>query len=976
MEGHRTRFQWFVGALVVLGVALGGVLPALAQTDVTTGRISGVVKDADGGVLPGVAIEARNNATGLTARAVTDTRGFYVILNLPTGTYTVTASLQGFATATRSDVRLVLGSAPTVDFTMQLAAGEESITVTAEIPLVEVTRPAAGTTILTEQLASLPVSNRDFEALVYLTPESRKESERGYISLSGQRGINTNVTVDGVDNMNGFFGGVTADAEGRAPLSISIESIKEFTVITNGASAEFGRSAGGFVNIITKSGTNEFHGSAFWYTRPQSMVADPPAPLKLNDQEKDQYGFSLGGRLIRDRLFFFTSYDQQAQDETINIDAKVLDADIFAKYPVLASPPRYVQTTDGRVVFGRLDYLPSSAHRFMARVNYADYEGENGTSGSPTRTASYNGVEMMYTRSYVANYSATIGANMLNDLNLQYVIEDTPRKDKGLSLPDVQVRNWGNYGEVSFLPIDSTNHRKTITDSFTWMLGEHVAKGGFEYNDSDVDQVFKGNWRGVYIFNSKADLLAGKWVEYRQFIPLGGKSVDEAGRSNFAQKELAFFVQDQWYATPQLTATVGLRWERLDNPDFGVLNPDDMNADGSFNKTRHIPDMNNQWSPRFGITWAPLPKTAVRFTAGRFWSRTPGLLWAQANTSNGYNATQLVLTAGANGPTSPIAPPWGAGWTPEGGFAFINPAVVTTIPKPGVFTVDPNFENPYTDRFTLQFERELFANTAITLGAVYAKSEQLERLTDFNLQYDCASGPPSKTCEPKLAPNGLPLYSTTRPYAYYSRITMYTSDASSEYKALTAVLQRRFAQRFSGLLSVTWSKDQDNDSNERNYAGLQAEDKNDIDRNWGYSNRDQRWKIAANGTWNTPWWGVVFSGSAYYNTGQPYNITAGSDLNKDGDSSTDRPTVNGKHFPRNSGRQPDSWGLNLRLQKPFHLGPGQLSAIVECFNCTNEETYRVTSTVWGTGETPRADFGTKSYVGTPRTFQLALRYDF
>lgn len=976
MEKRHKVLNWIMRAVAAVAVAATLAAPALAQTDVTTGRISGVVVDADGGVLPGVAIEVRNNETGFTRRAVTDARGWYVVLNLPTGTYTVTASLAGFATATRSDVRLVLGSAPTVDFTMQLAAGQESITVTAEIPLVEVTRTSVGTTILTEQLASLPVNNRDFETLVYLTPESRKESERGYISLSGQRGINTNVTIDGVDNMNGFFGGVTGDAEGRAPLSLSIESIKEFSVITNGASAEFGRSAGGFVNVITKSGTNEFHGSAFWYNQPQSLVADPPAPLKLNDQSKDQYGFSLGGRFIPDKLFFFTSYDQQAQDETVNIDAKLIDADIFAKYPALATPPTYVRTNDGRVLFGRLDYFLSNTNRVMARANYADYEGINGTWGSPTRAESYNGIEMLYTRSYVASHSATIGSNMLNDLNLQYVIEDTPRKDKGLNLPDIQVRNWGNYGEVAFLPIDSTNHRKTLADTFTWMLGEHVAKGGIEYNESDVDQVFKGNWRGVYLFNSKADLLAGKWYEYRQFIPLGGKTVDEAGNSNFAQKELAFFAQDQWYLRPDLTVTFGLRWERLDNPDFGILNPDDMNANGSFNKTRHIPDMDNQWSPRVGVTWAPAANTAVRFSAGRFWSRTPGLLWAQANTSNGYNATQLVLTAGSNGPTSPIAPPWGSTWTPEGGFAYINPAVVTSIPKPGVFTVDPNFENPYTDRYTLQFERELFANTALTLGAVYAKSEQLERLTDFNLQYDCVEGPPSKTCVPKTAPNGLPLYSTTRPYAYYSRITMYTSDARSEYKALTAVLQRRFVERFSGLLSVTWSKDQDNDSNERNYSGLQAEDKNDIERNWGYSNRDQRWKIAANGTWNTPWWGFVVSGSAYYNTGQPYNITAGSDLNKDGDSGTDRPTVGGVHFARNSGRQPDYWGLNLRLQKPFRLGPGQLSAVVECFNCTDEQDYRVTSTVWGTGETPRSDFGKKSYVGTPRTFQLALRYDF
>lgn len=971
MNGRRC----FLVLLLAVAVVAGAV-PATAQTDVTTARISGTVRDTGGEALPGVTVEAVNQATALTLRAVTDIRGFYNLINLPTGTYSITVSLAGFQPVEQPAVRLVLGSAPTVDFTLQQGTFTESVVVTSEVPLVEVTNTTIGTTILTEQLASMPLNGRNFTDLVLLTPESRRETQRGYIALSGQRGVNTNLTVDGVDFNNAFFGGVTGDAEGRAPLNMSQESVKEFSVITNGASAEFGRSGGGFVNVITKSGSNELHGSAFYYYQPQDLISDLPGGVSPADQEKKQYGASLGGPIVKDELFFFVSYDEQEQSLTVPIDSRVLDADIFAKYPILASGPDYVQTRDGRVLFGRLDYQLGNGHRIMGRANYSDYNGDNGTSGSPTRTDSYNGLEQVFTRSYVASYSGIFADNLINDLNAQYVIEDTPRGDKGLSLPEVQLTSpSARYGEVSFLPITSTNTRKSIGDTLSYMLGDHVLKAGFEYNDTDIDQIFKGNWRGVYVFSNKADLLAGRWNEYRQFVGLGGLTVDEAGRSVFAQKETAFFVQDQWYFGPTLTFSAGLRWEGLDNPNFGILNPDDQNPDGSFKLTRKIPDANDQWSPRLGLTWAPLHNTVFRASAGRYWSRTPSLLFAQTYASNGYKATQYNIRAGSGGPTDPLAPPWGDAWTPQGGFNFINNSP-SSIAKPGVFTFDPDYTNAHTDRFTLEAERELWPNTALSFTATFAESYDLEYLTDSNLQYQCAAGGVGRDCEPALGANGMPKYSSTRPFSYYDRINTYASGASSRYWGLTAVLQRRFVERFSGLLAVTWSEDRDNDSNERNFSGFFLEDKNDLTNNWGWSDRDQRWKVSASGTWNTPWWGFVVSGLVRYNTGQPYTAFANSDLNGDGDRGTDRPTVEGSHFRRGSFRQPDYWGLDLRLAKEFDLGPGQMSVIAECFNCTDREQYTVTSTTWGTGAEPLASFGAESYTGTPRTIQLALRYDF
>ncbi|MDQ2977778.1 MAG: carboxypeptidase regulatory-like domain-containing protein, partial [Acidobacteriota bacterium] len=289
------RWRAFFGLAFAAAVALASA--AFAQTDVTTSRISGNVHDANGSALPGVSVEAKNQDTGYTGAGTSKVDGFFQIVNLPIGRYTVTAALSGFRTATRADLRLDLGSAPTVDFRLQLDGVQETVIVTSETPTVEVTNTTVSTTIQTEQLKNLPVSGRDFKNLVLLTPETRFDSERGNIAISGERGINTNVTVDGVDYNNAFFGGTVGGAEGRAPLSLSQESIKEFTVITNGASVEFGRSGGGFVNVITKSGTNRLHGSAFGYWQPKTLTAkfaDGRAPA---NQDKKQYGASLGGPL-------------------------------------------------------------------------------------------------------------------------------------------------------------------------------------------------------------------------------------------------------------------------------------------------------------------------------------------------------------------------------------------------------------------------------------------------------------------------------------------------------------------------------------------------------------------------------------------------------------------------------------------------------------------------------------------------------
>lgn len=983
-------------AVCCFALALSGV--ALAQTDVTTVRINGTVRDADGGPLPGATVEAKNQGTGLVKTATSRADGGFTILDLPTGRYTVTATLSGFKTAVREDIRIDLGMSPSIEFRLQLTTVQEAVTVTSTVPVVEVTNTATSTTIQTEQLKNLPISGRDFKNLVLLTPESRIESERGTLSISGERGINTNVTVDGVDFNNPFFGGTVGGAEGRAPIALSEESIKEFTVITNGASVEFGRSGGGFVNVITKSGTNDIHGSGFFYWQPKTLTAKFANGKDPADQDKKQYGASLGGPLMRDKLFFFGSYDKQDQNVTIPIAPTVLNPAIFAKYPILASPDNYVQTRNGWAAFGRMDYQASSAHRFMGRINYSKYNGDNGTNSSPNDTLQHNGVEGMKSIQFVGTYSAQFSSSALNDVNFNYNKEDTPRADKGLNLPEIRL-GTARYGEVSFLPINSIVKRYEVADTFTYLVQNHVMKVGGDYNDTSVSQTFKGNWRGIFFFNNLPDLLAGKYFQYAQFGGLGGLTADQAGTVDFGQKEYAGFLQDQWFVNPRLTVTLGVRYEYLDNPNAPVLNPNARLSTGQFPLNTTIPDVKNQWSPRLSLAYSPDPKTAVRFTAGRYWSRTPALLWSQLFSSNGLRGVQYssrTNTAGLDptnpnckvGTTScfdPLAPPWGTAWTPVGAERINLSGLQPGTPGLPVFAVDPNFTNPHTDRLTFGVEREIFHEVSTEVNFTYAKGYDLERLTDANRAYDGT-----------ISANGTPHYSSTRPNPFYSTITQYVSDAHAKYMAIAFNTQKRFSHNFSAGGNVTWSEDKDEDSNERNFSGIQPEDFNNLATSYSWSNRDQRWRASVNAVWQTPWWGIGMAGAARLSTGSAYTARANFDFNNDGQSGTDRPTLgcttvgttidcsNGVHLGRNTFRQPSFYSVDVRAQKAFRLGPGDFSLAVDCFNCTNTGNKFVSQTTYGREPknpanplpTPQADFGNANNPGTPRTLQVSARYDF
>jgi hypothetical protein len=976
-------------------------LPAVAQTDVTTGRIAGVVTGEDGAPLPGVTVEAKSRATGLTLVQVSDAKGLFRILNMPSGAWDVTASLSGFQKVTRG-ITITIGSAPTVDFVLRLAGVSKEVTVTGSLPDIETTRTSFETTISPEAIKTLPLNGRNFTNFALLAPNVQVDTQRGNLAIGGQRGIDTNITLDGVDNNNAFFGGAAGAAEGRSPFQVSQESVKEMQVIQGGASVEFGRSGAGFVNVVTKSGTNDFHGSAFYYQRPGSMVSDyqaDPSALALGlvspsrlipaDQDTKQFGASFGGPILKDRLFFFGSYDQQIQSTFQPVGNALTDPDIAAKYPALASGPSYNWEQNGQIFFGRLDFQINDQQRVSARGNFMKYDGLNGTRVGTTYATTYNGLENDKVNSVVAQWSGQFSSSFINDLTGQYATEDMPREDNSPTLTEVQYGPTNRFGGVSFLPILATQKRYEIADTATYLMGSHALKAGGDYNYTSMDQVFKGNWRGVYVFSGstsailKANLLAGRWNQYRQFLGLNGLTADQAGQYDFPQKELAFFVQDQWYVNSQLTVSAGLRYEAQSNPTAPILNLNQMNANGTYALNGEIPDTKNMWSPRLSISWSPEKngKSVVRLSAGRYWNRTPAILLSQLYTSNGVQGTQYIINAGGTtdnptAPTNPLSPGWGGNFNPVGVAPIGNLPAGTSIATPGAFSMDPNYRNSHSDRVSLDVERDVYG-VVVGLAGQYAKTYDLERVNDWNLTpstnraKDCPLASPEVTC-----------WSPTRPNPAYGRVTVYQSNTRAQFEAVTMTLRKNFANGFRAFGSATWSEDKDSDSNERNYSGFTLEDLSNPQENYNWSNRDIRWRFVGNLSYDHQF-NKTFSGFAsavyVYRTGLPFNPQAGADVNRDGDSSTDRPTVNGFHFLRNSYRQPDFSQFDMRFGVGIELGPGKLSLFAEVFNLFNVVDAYVSAgqSVWGTGNIPNASFGVPTGINnTPRTWQLAARYDF
>lgn len=680
MSLRRVRVWRMCAALLisVMALGLGGI--ATAQSQANTGQVLGTSFDSSGAVIPQVKVLLQGKDTGLSRDEVTGSEGQYRFILVPVGNYSVTFTKDGFKTY-KVDVEVTVGSAITVNASLQVGEITQTVEV-QETALIESTATASDALIGVRAIEELPINGRRFQDFVTLTPTVQIEPQRNGISFAGQRGINGNVTIDGADYNEPFFGGIRGGERANNAFTIPQEAISQFQVVPTGYSVEFGRSTGGIVNATTKSGTNDWHGSAFFFAR-NGVLAKKDAFGRDAISALYQEGGAFGGHIVRDKAFFFAAIENQKNDNPRVVVFHLLDnftpappqQEAFNFYSTQQGP--FTQTNDALTGLGRLDFLLSQKHRASASYHYSKNTGTNAVSTgdaiSPetNRAQSNNGTEGDRTNNIVGQWTAVWSTHLVQETRAQYSLENRPRLSNstltGLSGP------IGITGARDFLPTTLNDWRTQVSSNLSWSSGAHVVKFGGEYNFIHANQQFFFNQFGVFSVNvagcptnprppncndsvervkNTLNLLSkGIQGQPNRLDPTGRR--DSFGRPlnptvtyrvnignglvDADTKQIALFIQDTWRINRNLTVTPGFRWEGYVNPQPDVSNTDlyNMVKKGSFPIGRSvdpavIPNNYRQFMPRLGIAWDPRgdAKTVIRANAGIFYATTPLLILA------------------------------------------------------------------------------------------------------------------------------------------------------------------------------------------------------------------------------------------------------------------------------------------------------------------------------------------------------------
>jgi hypothetical protein len=644
-----------------------------AQSQGSTGSITGVVSDSTGAVVPNATVTLTSKATNQTQTVATSGDGIYRFVLLQPGKYTVKTSATNFAEQTL-EVEVQVGRTTDANFTL----GAQDVSATVEVTAEGVQATTSNFDAVQNETAiqNLPINGRRFQDFVTLTPSAQVDPSRGQITLSGQRGINTNVNVDGVDYNQPFFGGIRGGERSNSAFTIPQESIREFQVVAAGYSAEFGRSSGGIVNAVTKSGSNELRGSAFYLLRPRQLAKANKYADALNEQSlgprgidatlaptQQQFGGSIGGPIVKDKFFFFGSYEQQrfrAPRQVLfgtltNINPTTLNAGQLELYNYYRSiEDSFQQTNDAYAALGRIDWNVNDSNRFNIRYSYsrnnalnAVSTGETALDPTTTRSLSNNGTEKNRNNIIVGQLVSNFTPTIVNELRFQYARENRPR------LANVEAPNIdnaiGSFGTRNFMPTTQFDNRLQFADSLTVISGNHSFKFGGEFSNIYAEQSFGFNQFGVYTFaglTGATQLLEA--MSTNQAATIRGRFDVSTARyrkqignlqAGYTVRELAFFGQDSWRITPKLTFNYGLRFEKQFNPSAEANNTPVINLvkstplplfGGKTIDPTQIPDSQNQWGPRVGFAYDPAGdgKTVVRGFAGMYYARTPLLVLA------------------------------------------------------------------------------------------------------------------------------------------------------------------------------------------------------------------------------------------------------------------------------------------------------------------------------------------------------------
>ena len=973
---------------VLLSIQLAVAASLAAQT--ATGTIAGTVRDGTGAVLQGAAVTIRNVATGASRSAATDSDGRYRIANVDSGEYELRAALPGFKTVIRTQVVVSVGGTTDTDVEMTIGEVAEAVTVEAEAPLIEPGKTDLSRVVTTREIESLPIAGRNFVDFVKLSSGvalgrenvgggAFKEPDVGVgsaaaprLSFGGQPELNTMIQVDGADNVQTFTGLPRATP--------SQEAAKEFRVLNSTYLAEYGRALGGFVNIVTKSGTNQGHGSAYEFWMNDALAARSILNRPGEDTlEQNQFGGTFGGPITLDRTFFFGNYEGQLRKQSNRFSQVVLDNLALlnsVRVPLGLRPETTDQVLDNHYnsFLVKLDHHFSQMHTLSVRYNFLDSQTDNflggGGRASPTSSTARN--NLTRDQALVGNAVSVLSPRLVNEARVQFA-RRTFDFSAAFNEPSLDISNFIIMGKSTSDVDFYAESRLQLADSVTWTAGAHQAKAGVDINVLNNDATWNLFFPARIVFPNltafstfspvvfwwpylaTAPSYPGISPTWTQAVP--SEWVDDTAFS-FNHSSYGFFAQDQLKAGERLTLTYGVRYDFEHYP------------------SRYISDTDlNNVQPRVGAAYAYSKRGVVRAGYGIFHDRlasSVGQLFNATEWSSGGNLanTRALFPTAANiqgrfeqrtvaGPAAVAA-----------ARAFLATGLVPPAGVKGLAdTLDAAIDTPYSHQASAQVTQEIGSGWAVSGSYVFVGARDLLGHTG-NLN----------AVQSGTLPTGKPILGG-RIYPDVGALFVQTNTGESSYHGGTFELQKRFSAGYSLHGSYTLSKARTNVDSLANLSDLPEQ--LDPDAEFGPSRQDirHRFTLSAFGQLSEQTrvvGSLKISGVVTLESGRHYNIFVGSDANADGNPNTDRPGLVG----RNSYEGPGYASVDLRVGREFALsGRARLDVSVDLFNLFNRTNVKDVNTVWGTTDintppAPQFGFGTPRDVFNPFQTQIGAKLKF
>ena len=936
------------GRCVLVCLCCALAVPAAAQEAINYASVSGRVTDQQGGVVPGAIVVARQTNTNVTAMGTTDQNGRFRFPFLKVGPYEVTVRIQGFADARRT-LTLGVGSAFELPIVLMLSGIDASVTVSAETAALETARTQIAATVEQAEVQAVPLNGRNFLDLALLVPgvsptntsstqlfaETSAVPGQG-ISVSAQRNLSNNFIVDGLS--------ANDDAAGVAGIPYGVDAVDQFQVVTSGGQAELGRALGGYVSVVTRSGTNMFHGSLYGYFRDDAFNSRNALSGTKLPMDQQQYGVSAGGPVRRDRTFYFTNVEQRrlhqtglvtiAPDNVATINARLAQVGYRGAPVVTGIYPNPVASTNA---LGKIDHQVNGSDQLSVRYALYRVSSDNsrgvGALTAPSASAGLDNVD----HSIAASNTFVLSSQTVNEMRAQFAYGDLQAPPTDPVGPAVSLAGVASFGTLSGSPTRRVNRMYQVVDNLAHQAGQHALKAGVDLLVNDDAITYPRSNRGAYTFSSLENFLAGTYNN------AGFTQTFGVARVTQRNPNVGVYAQDEWMVAPGLTVNAGVRY---DLQFLETIETDTTNL-----------------SPRLGIAWTPSAsrRTVVRGSVGLFYDRVPlravaNALLSAGNTTDLNQLRQINVSLSSAQVSAPV-------------FPNTLGAAVPSVTLVNLTTMDRRLQNAYSRQASVEVERQLGERTLFSVGYQYVRGLHLIMSINQNVPSCVAAG----------TNNGC------RPIADYANNSQYSSRGDSDYHGLQMSFVQRPAAWGNYRVSYTLSRSM-NDVGENFFSG--PIDPFDLSKDRGRSDDDQRHRLVVTGALrsstqpaSTAWeWlshNLQLSGMLQSYSALPFNITSGVTTVQ---GTAGRPILDGAFIRRNAGIGSDFFTLNLRAGRTFRINQrAGVEALVELFNVTNRRNDLTRNTNFGAGtypSRPSPTFGQVTAVGDPRTAQLALRLTF